>query len=104
MGVRGSYVPLDEVIAWGRPEVSPLAITDNYDQVVSEPAPGVFVFPFLSEDLCARIWAESEHYLTQATRSNLPVPVRHDGCLDLSHVFPALLSALADAVMPAIRV
>eukprot|EP00747_Dinoflagellata_sp_TGD_P015309 gnl/TRDRNA2_/TRDRNA2_124200_c0_seq1.p1 gnl/TRDRNA2_/TRDRNA2_124200_c0~~gnl/TRDRNA2_/TRDRNA2_124200_c0_seq1.p1 ORF type:complete len:322 (+),score=56.93 gnl/TRDRNA2_/TRDRNA2_124200_c0_seq1:2-967(+) len=79
------------------------AVTGSRETGVEEPCEGVFVFPLLSEDICAKIWAETECYLDQAADKNLPLPLRHDGCLDLSHIFPKLLHTLAEAAMPAVR-
>lgn len=70
---------------------------------VQEPVPGVYVFRFLPEPICGKLWDETEHYLAQAESGLLPLPLRHDGCLDLSHVFPGLLGLFAEAAMPAIR-
>lgn len=69
---------------------------------VESPMPGVFVFQLLSEALCENIWAETEHYLAQAPECGLPLPMRHDGGLDLSKVFPELLHRIAEAALPAI--
>lgn len=80
-----------------------LAVTGSRETGAEEPFPGVFVFPLLSASLCARIWAESEHYHAQAAELELPLPVRHDGGLDLFYVFPQLIALIAEAAAPAIR-
>jgi len=85
-----------------RPFVRKCALTGSCDTGIEEKHPGVFVFPFLSESLCARIWAETEHYLAKAGEHNLPLPVRHDGGLDISYVFPELLDLFADAAKLAV--
>jgi len=75
------------------------------DTGFKEPTAGVFVGPFLSPELCSRMWKEIMHYEEQATQLNglLPLPFRHDGSLELSRIFPGLLQAIADAAQPAIR-
>lgn len=117
--IRERYTPLDSSIAHGELDET-LVKSDlagfssrapkrqrvtmgSQETVVEEPFPGVFVFPLLSEALCERIWSETEHYLSQAACLDLPRPTRHDGCLDLSHVFPELLGHIAAAAMPAIH-
>eukprot|EP00927_Polykrikos_kofoidii_P043108 TRINITY_DN37176_c0_g1_i1.p1 TRINITY_DN37176_c0_g1~~TRINITY_DN37176_c0_g1_i1.p1 ORF type:complete len:709 (+),score=111.74 TRINITY_DN37176_c0_g1_i1:120-2246(+) len=83
--------------------VRALLVNGKRESGVEEPIPGVFVFRFLSVDLCARIWNETENYLNMAAEHALPLPIRHDGCLDLSHVFPHLLHNLFRASLAPIR-
>jgi len=80
-----------------------LAVTGTRTTGVEEQFPGVFVFPLLSAELCDAIWLETENYAAVAPDKGLPMPVRHDGCLDLSILFPQLLSAIAAAAAPAIQ-
>lgn len=80
-----------------------LLVTGSRATGVEEPHPGVFVFQLLSTEICEAIWLETENYAKFAPEQGLPQPVRHDGCLDLSIVFPRLLSGIADAAQPVIR-
>eukprot|EP00931_Biecheleriopsis_adriatica_P055071 TRINITY_DN32486_c0_g1_i1.p1 TRINITY_DN32486_c0_g1~~TRINITY_DN32486_c0_g1_i1.p1 ORF type:complete len:440 (-),score=86.19 TRINITY_DN32486_c0_g1_i1:44-1363(-) len=110
--VSERYHPLDADVACGK-AVCPADILyiegAGYGQAdpealgIRQPATGVFVFPLLSASLCAKIWAETEHYASNAAVYDLPLPVRHDGCLDLSFIFPELLQRVAQAAIPAMR-
>ncbi|CAE7036122.1 ICU11 [Symbiodinium natans] len=77
------------------------AVTGSRISGMEEPMPGVLVFQLLGAGLCTRIWAETEHYISQAEEKSLPMPVRHDGCLDVSQIFPELLGHLTAAARPA---
>jgi len=77
------------------------AVTGSRATGMEEPLPGVLVFQLLGADLCRRIWAETENYISQAEEKGLPMPVRHDGCLDISQIFPELLSQVTAAALPA---
>jgi len=77
------------------------AVTGSRLTGMEEPLPGVLVFQLLAADLCSRIWAETENYISQAEEKGLPMPVRHDGCLDVSQIFPELLSQVTAAALPA---
>lgn len=124
--IRDRYVPLDagildalrkdgshlqpghDLVLWGETVVPEtlqrsLAITGSCKTGVEEPFPGIFVFDLLSEDVCTRLWAETVNYLESAREKNLPLPIRHDGGLDLAYVFPAMLEKIAEAALPAIR-
>jgi len=80
-----------------------LLVTGSRATGVEEPHPGVFVFQLLSTEMCEAIWLETENYANVAPGQGLPQPVRHDGCLDLSIIFPRLLNGIADAAQPAIK-
>jgi ankyrin repeat protein len=105
-GDLGAEVYGRDVVSWsnssslaGKDFARQCALTGSCETGIEEKVPGVFVFPLLSESLCSRIWAETENYLGQAGELNLPMPVRHDGGLDLSYVFPELLTYIANAAM-----
>ncbi|CAJ1397624.1 unnamed protein product [Effrenium voratum] len=70
---------------------------------LEERSPGVFLFQLLPSELCGRVWAEIEHYLQRAEEQQLPRPVRHDGCLDVSQIFPQMLRRISAAAGPALR-
>jgi len=80
-----------------------LRITGSAETGIEESCPGVFVFDLLSKDVCERLWKESVNYLQCAKQGDLPLPMRHDGGLDLSYVFPELLAKIAEVAMPALR-
>lgn len=103
-----SLVPGHDTVLWAEKGVPgalcrSLQITGCCDTGVEEPFPGIYVFELLSEDVCTRLWAETLHYLEAAKHCNLPLPLRHDGGLDLAYVFPTMLGKIAEAAMPAIR-
>eukprot|EP00928_Gymnodinium_smaydae_P034171 TRINITY_DN24285_c0_g2_i1.p1 TRINITY_DN24285_c0_g2~~TRINITY_DN24285_c0_g2_i1.p1 ORF type:complete len:669 (-),score=60.46 TRINITY_DN24285_c0_g2_i1:11-2017(-) len=121
--VRERYTPLDESVAFGELDANTIgrdvvswsaktsnavfvrapSVTASLATGVVSPISGVFVFQLISPHLCSQIWAETENYLAVASDLSLPQPTRHDGCLDLSHVFPELLQYIADAAMPAVH-
>lgn len=107
--VRERYVPLDAELLRGElgSSVSSAELAQRLAGPSREgfvqPCPGVFAFRLLPEPLCDRVWAESENYVVRARELDLPMPVRHDGGLDLSVVFPDLVRAVADAALPAVR-
>jgi len=70
--------------------------------LVEEPVKGVYVFPFLEEEFCARLWEEIHHYEKTATKHPkwcLPLFVRHDGNIGDLQVcgFKTILKVFADA-------
>jgi len=67
------------------------------------PFEGVYLFDYLSTAICQRIWIETENYFNKAKENDLPMPIRHDGCLDILRIFPGLMRILEEAAMPAIR-
>jgi len=67
------------------------------------PYEGVYLFDYLSTAICQRIWIETENYFKKANEDGLPMPIRHDGCLDIFRIFPRLMRILEEAAMPAIR-